>query len=136
MRVFLDTNVILDIPLGREGAESSQQVLELCGSRGHSLFMSWHTLSTLSYVLAKARDEEATRAFLSDLLDHVEIGPVSTEMARRALTLDLKDFEDAMQAVVAESVAADIIISRNLSDFSQSPVPATDPEAFLARFAR
>ena len=34
MRLFLDTNVILDIPLGREGAQSSEQALEL--ARGHT----------------------------------------------------------------------------------------------------
>lgn len=136
MRVFLDTNVILDIPLGREGAPSSQHVLELCGSGFHFLFMSWHTLSTLSYVLAKARNHEVARAFLSDLLDHVDIGPASNDMAQRALVLDLEDFEDAMQVVVAESVAADVIVTRNLADFSRSPVPATDPETFLRRFTR
>ena len=136
MRVFFDTNVILDIPLGREVARSSQQLLELSGSPPHSLFMSWHTLSMLSYILAKARDDEAARAFLSDLLDHVEIGPASTEMAQRALVIELQDFEDAMQVVVAESVAADVIVSRNLADCSRSPVPATDPETCLMRFAR
>jgi len=39
-----------------------------------------------------------------------------------------------MQVVAAEAVAADMIITRNLRDFSGSPVPAIRPEDFLARF--
>lgn len=134
MRLFLDTNVILDIPLGREGAQSSEQALGLCGELAHLVFTSWHTLSTLSYILAKARDDQTARAFMSGLLDLVEIGPSSTELARKALAIGLNDLEDAMQVVVAEAVAADLIITRNLRDFSRSPVPAISPEGFLARF--
>jgi hypothetical protein len=38
-----------------------------------------------------------------------------------------------MQVVVAEAVAADIIVTRNLRDFSGSPVAAISPEEFLIR---
>lgn len=134
MRVFLDTNVILDIPLGREGARSSEDVLELCGELSHALFTSWHALSTISYILAKACDDQSARAFIDGLLDLIEIGPSSTELARKALALGLDDFEDAMQVVVAEAVAADMIVTRNTIDVSRSPVPAINPENFLARF--
>jgi predicted nucleic acid-binding protein len=134
MRLFLDTNVILDIPLGREGAQSSEQMLELCGELSHPVFTSWHTLSTLSYILTKSRDDQTARAFISGLLDLVQIGPSSTQLARSALALGLNDLEDAMQVVVAEAVAADMIVTRNLRDFSGSPVPAIGPDDFLARF--
>lgn len=39
-----------------------------------------------------------------------------------------------MQVVVAEAVAADIIVTRNLRDFSGSPVAAISPEEFLIRY--
>jgi hypothetical protein len=39
-----------------------------------------------------------------------------------------------MQVAVAEAVAADIIVTRNLRDFSRSPVAAISPEDFLVRF--
>jgi predicted nucleic acid-binding protein len=134
MRLFFDTNVILDMPLGREGAQASEHALELCGQLSHLVFTSWHTVSTLSYILAKSRDDQTARAFIGGLLDLIEIGPSSTELARKALALRLNDLEDAMQVVVAEAVAADMIITRNLRDFSGSPVPAIRPEDFLARF--
>ena len=134
MRLFLDTNVILDIPLGWEGARASEHLLELCGESSHLVFTSWHTLSTISYILAKARDDQTANAFIGGLLDLVEIGPASTALARHALGLGLGDLEDAMQVVVAEAVAADIIVTRNLRDFSGSPVAAISPEEFLIRF--
>jgi hypothetical protein len=126
--------VILGIPLGREGARSSEHTLQVCGELSHVVFTSWHTLSTISYILAKARDDQTARAFIGDLLDLIEVGPSSTELARKALAIGLNDFEDAMQVVVAEAVAAEMIVTGNLMDFSQSPVPVIDPENFLARF--
>lgn len=110
-------------------------MLELCASQSHSSFIAWHTLSTVFYILSKARDQDTARAFLSDLLDHVEIGAASNELARRAIMLEFRDFEDAMQVVVAESVSADVIVTRNVSDFLRSPVPAIDPEALIASCA-
>ncbi|NBT35672.1 MAG: hypothetical protein EBT03_09075 [Betaproteobacteria bacterium] len=84
--------------------------------------------------LAKARDHQTAKAFIGGLLDLVEIGPVSTALARHALALGIDDPEDAMQVAVAEAVAADIIVTRNLRDFSRSPVAAISPEDFLVRF--
>ncbi len=92
-----------------------------------------HGLDTVLHS-CEVRDDQTARAFIGGLLDLIEIGPSSTELARKALALRLNDLEDAMQVVVAEAVAADMIITRNLRDFSGSPVPAIRPEDFLARF--
>lgn len=116
MRIFLDINVILDVPLQRPGSASSETVLELCSSPGNSGFIAWHSLATLYYLLSKAIDHSTANAFLLDLIDQVDVGPSSTLLARRALSLGFKDTEDAMQAVVAEALAADVIVTRNVAD--------------------
>jgi len=51
--------------------------------------------------------------------------------ARRALSLPMRDFEDALQAVAAESVGAQAVITRNAADYRRSPVPAVSPAEFL-----
>ena len=44
----------------------------------------------------------------------------------------MTDFEDAVVAAIAESAGCSVIITRNITDFSQSPVSAITPEEFIA----
>lgn len=48
-----------------------------------------------------------------------------------ALGLGWRDFEDAVQSVSASKIGANFIVTRNLQDFSDSPVPARDPASVL-----
>lgn len=84
------------------------------------------------YLLSKANGHASANAFLLDLIDQVDVGPASTLLARAALTFGFRDTEDAMQAVVAEALAADVIITRNIADFGASTIPARTPEDFLS----
>ena len=44
---------------------------------------------------------------------------------------NFKDFEDCLQAECALSCGADYIVTRNIKDFANAPVPAILPEDFL-----
>jgi hypothetical protein len=54
---------------------------------------------------------------------------------QRARQLQLKDFEDAVVASVAEATGSDYIVTRNMPDFAGSPVPAMTPTEFLEALA-
>jgi predicted nucleic acid-binding protein len=54
----------------------------------------------------------------------------------RALALGWKDFEDAVQAVCAEKVGAEFIVTRDPDDFRASPVPVIAPRDAVARLGR
>jgi hypothetical protein len=49
----------------------------------------------------------------------------------RARSLQLTDFEDAALASAAVASGCELIITRNVPDFSSSPVPAITPEESL-----
>jgi predicted nucleic acid-binding protein len=49
-----------------------------------------------------------------------------------AVQSGLKDFEDALQLSAAICSTADIVITRNTTDFKNSPIPVMTPEEFLA----
>jgi hypothetical protein len=55
----------------------------------------------------------------------------NTTIFQRARQLPLGDFEDALVASVAEATGSDYIVTRNVSDFAGSPVPALTPTEFL-----
>jgi len=75
------------------------------------------------------------RPFLERLLRLVEVAPGATADARRALNLPLPDVEDAFQAAAALAWHADVIVTRNVTDYRRSPVRALSPAAFLKHAA-
>jgi flavin reductase (DIM6/NTAB) family NADH-FMN oxidoreductase RutF len=52
---------------------------------------------------------------------------------RRALASDISDFEDAVMAETALREGMDCIVTRNLPDFSRSPVPVYAPHDLLLK---
>ena len=54
---------------------------------------------------------------------------------RQALTMRIRDFEDALQVAAAISSDADFIITRNVADYRESVISLLTPTSFLRRFA-
>lgn len=80
-------------------------------------------------------NDKAVRGFLDDLFRFIQIAPVSTIDMQRALSLNMKDFEDAMQAAAALACGADVIATRNLRDYTMSPIKAKLPKDILRLIA-
>lgn len=128
MQVLIDCDVLLDVALGREPflADSGAVVAWAVDHPG-SAAVAWHTLSNLAYLTSGG-----VREFLGDLLRHVEVAPVGTAQAVQALSLPMADLEDALQAAAALAFRAEHIVTRNLRDYRNSPVPAVSPRQFAA----
>ncbi len=133
MRLFLDTNVLLDIVLERQGHVESQAVVQAV-IHGHEFFIAWHSLGTIFYVARKSKGKAAAMKFLNETVAWATVASVRHKDALHSLALSFTDYEDAMQAVAAEACAADLIITRNLVDFKTSSVPAMAPEEFLTTY--
>ena len=134
MRVFLDTNVVIDVAQGRPGAIASAAVLRAAQEHGNAGIVAWHTLSNLFYLMRRHYSSSQTAAaMIADLLLWVEVAGGGSAAARRAVALDYHDFEDALQMAAAEAAAADCIVTRNAADFTGGEVPVFTPEAFLSR---
>ncbi len=135
MRLLLDTNILLDVLLsGRTGNATSTQILDLCEMGLHPGVVAWQTLPTVSYYYRKGHTDQETWDMLHDLVQFLAIPTVGKLDLLKAWSYSLKDFEDALQVCCAQADLVDVIITRNISDFVSSPVPAYTPEAFLALF--
>lgn len=135
MKLFIDTNVVLDVLAQREPwFDDSARLLahiEQGGATGH---IAAHTLTTLHYLLVKHLGQQKTAATLIDLTTLLQVEPVDHQILQQALTLGWRDFEDAVQAVAAAQCQADYLVTRNPRDFKQSLVPVITPSEFLALF--
>ena len=96
MRVLIDCDVLLDVALAREPfLDDSAEILRWAEAGGDAA-VAWHSLSNCAYLL-----KGGGRGFLERLLRIVEVAPVATADAKRALDLPMTDVEDAFQAAAA-----------------------------------
>lgn len=137
MKLLLDADVLLDTALHREPfAADSDRVIQWCQETPHAALVAWHSLSNLYYLLRPSRADAGARGFIADLLRFAVVASGGSEAVRRALSLPLRDFEDALQVAAAISGGADFIVTRNLRDFGRSPLPAMTPSDFLRKVLR
>ncbi len=136
MRVFLDTNILLDVLLDREAfVDDSGSVILRCEAHGIGMFIAWHGLATACYLLKRGRTEADAIAEVDKILAWARVADATDAQVRQARSLGFNDFEDALQAASAEAFAADWIATRNPQDFSQSTVPAIMPADFVRQIA-
>lgn len=134
MRLFLDTNVLLDVFLHRSGRAESLRVLAACVAPGNEGWIAWHTLSNAFYIVRReTRSVAEAQRFASELLQWASVATVGTADAVAAEQLKMNDLEDALQITAAQACQADAIITRNLGDFALSPIPVLSPDLFLAQ---
>jgi predicted nucleic acid-binding protein len=141
MRLLLDINVVLDVLLEREefiresGALLS--AVEAGGSEDTVVgYIAGHTVTTIHYLVKRARGREAAGTAVADLLRVARVVPLELVDFAQALALDslgVKDFEDAVQAAAALKIGADFLVTRDRKDFQGVPgLQARTPGEILA----
>ena len=135
MKVLLDTNVILDIVLERHPFDqAATAVLQAMRENDSVLFVTATTITDLYYVARKAKGHTVALNFIVDLLEFVDIAGVDKEVITCALRSQILDFEDAIQESAARVQNIDVIVTRNVVDFTQSLVEIQSPESFLQTY--
>lgn len=125
MKLLFDINVLLDIVLERLPWASEAVLLFDAVERGRATgYVAGHTITTLHYIITRARNRQIATTAVSDLLRLLTVVPLETSDFHHALVLGLKDFEDAVQAVASLKIGADYLITRNEKDFHDAPVVA------------
>lgn len=135
MKVFFDTNVLLDDFYERAGAAASKQAALYCVGSSHEAWIAWHTLSNVFYMVRSYSKSKATATtFIKDLLAWTEVAETTKSDANIAVNSGMSDFEDALQLAAAMACGADVLLTRNISDFKASTIPVMTPEDFLAAY--
>jgi predicted nucleic acid-binding protein len=128
----LDINVLLDVFQKREPHyAASAQVLSLVTSGQMIGVCPAHAFTTLYYLVRKHASKMNAEKVMDQLLDQFQVGNLDEAGLREARGLLFEDFEDAVVAVVAKTYCSDFIVSRNVDDFANSPVPVIAPADFL-----
>ena len=128
MKLFLDTNVVIDYLAKRQPfAEDASQMIMLCLQKNYELCVSALSFTIIYYVLKKQYGHERLLELLRDLHSLLTVGEVDGNVLQQALVSDFTDFEDAVQCYTAMASGADLIVTRNVRDFSHSPLLVRTP---------
>jgi len=129
---MFDLNVLLDTILERdEFYYDSSAVCDFSVRHQVVGFVPVHAITTILYLVQRAGGRAKSRIVLDWILQNFKIASCSAADIFHATELPFDDFEDAVVCAAAESSRCDLIITRDLADFSRSPVRAISPRAFL-----
>lgn len=136
MRLLIDTNIVLDVLLKREPFyKSAAEVLNLTQYDDIKEYISATTVTDIYYIAYRQiKDKMLVRDLLRKLLDVVSVAAVSGEDIKKALELDWKDFEDAVQYSVALLGDMEGIVTRNPKDYKKAGVNVWLPEQILQEY--
>ena len=132
MRVLLDTNIVLDLLLDREGFAEDAAAIWDADARGEiEAFIAPITPVNVFFIARKLKGAELARAYVAKLLGALHICTLDRQSLLAAEILPIADYEDAVQVACAFFSDLDGIVTRDGDDFKNSPLPVFSPSEFL-----
>lgn len=134
--LLIDTNVILDVILARHPwAADAIRALDAVSRKRARGFVSAHSITTVYYIVEKARGRAVANTAIADLLQILDAVPLDGSDFQRALVLGLPDFEDAVQVAAHLRAGADYLVTRDAKHFTGAPAAVMSPGEALAILA-
>lgn len=129
MRLFADTNIIVDFLSQRRVSEQPARLLfALCALGEIELWVSSSQITDVYYIVRRSYGvaDAVARAKMIQLRKHLRIHALSGYEVDSALRSDWADFEDACVYYAAVAEKVDAIITGNQRDFSKSSLRVVD----------
>jgi predicted nucleic acid-binding protein len=132
-RLFIDTDVVLDLLTAREPhLDAAQGLFSELDNGKTAGFVSALTFPNVHYILRREiSNNEAVKA-LEKLRSVVGILPIDGKVIALALSSRFRDFEDAVQYYTATQNGMICLITRNVRDYRGSELPVLTPAEYLS----
>lgn len=133
MKVFLDTNILLETVFNRQYKFACDQIL-LHGQKGDiDLFASYLTFANMAYIMRRNKvPREHIYQVERTMESQMRVLLMDGGQLRTALSHEVKDFEDMLQYQSAIAGKCDCIVTINIDDFMEfSSLPVYTPDNLL-----
>lgn len=133
IRIFIDTDIVVDFFSGREPFAGPAAMLFTLAEQGKlSACVSALTIANCYYILKRHAPHRQVIEKLVQFSTIVEILDIQKESIVKAFHSGFTDFEDAIQYEVArQEPGITIIITRNVRDYRKSRLAVMTPEEYL-----
>lgn len=146
MKVFYDTNIILEFLLKRKEGDKVMDILLWSHENHVEKFLSSGSFYTLTYLIEKylknqgIQDTQNRRheltCILSGLLQEYKIIG-ETDWGKALSDVRFSDLEDSYQYQTAVNAGCNVLLTLNIRDFKQitdSPISIMTPEEFVNKY--
>ncbi|MCR5077215.1 MAG: PIN domain-containing protein [Prevotella sp.] len=135
MRIFLDTNILLDLLEDRGGfTKAALNMTSYAISNQDTLLITDLSVVNASYIGRKATGKARFIMTFSAIRDFFEIIDVGGKAIDSALVAGWKAFEDTVQYFAAVNSKADALTTRNKKDYINSHLPVYTSKEYLNQF--
>lgn len=145
MKVFIDTNIILEYFMHREKYEVAEKLLKELHNRDAQMFMSVGAFYTIHFIILKYLHKEqglvgevclqSLRIIMNKILQMFDIAEHDKNSLLQGVSdKRYKDLEDSCQYQVAQKVGCEALVSFNISDYKESTdgqVKIYTPQQFI-----
>lgn len=132
MRVLLDTDVILDVVQNRQPFSiESTQIWNANRLKLFDGYIAAITPINVFYIIRKQSGLTLAQRAIQAILSNFLVCPVDHAVLEAASLSPISDFEDAVQHESALASGLDMIVTRNLSDYSGATLNILSPTSFL-----
>jgi len=130
MKVFLDTNVLIDITANRiPFSKWAIKLFKEAKNGKFELYTSTFSILTTYYLMEKQVGDRKGKRILNIILSRVKTKDLDHEGLLTGLTSKLRDYEDAVKHECARRIPGiRYIITRNKKDFKYSLIETRSPE--------
>jgi predicted nucleic acid-binding protein len=131
--LWLDSDVLLDWLANRKPWDAAAtEIIERAILGDWALCFSPLTLANVHYIYRKHSGNAGSLSAIATLVKIGSIATMDSSHVRQALASGHSDFEDELQIASASALSGlTAIITRNLTDYSHSPVPAMTAQDWL-----
>jgi predicted nucleic acid-binding protein len=137
MKVFLDTNILLDYGQVRDEFVYAKAILELGESGKIELFASCLSYANMGYILRHYPKEDMW-SLIGDMREGINVLPTNSSQLDAVLHhTPVKDYEDLLQYECALQEGCDLIVTNNKRDFKEfCKIPLYSSKEFLLYYFR
>lgn len=137
MKLFLDTNVLVDYYARREPFFPHAKMLWIASFFDDvELLACTQSFADVEYILRRAVPVETLRGMMSASLDHLRVVSPTSEDLAQGLSSGWPDLEDFLIARCALNEDADYLITRDTKGFETAEVPVLSPKEFFSFLAK
>lgn len=132
MKVFIDSDVILDVLQKRQGYEHSLKIIEYIENQKVRAYTSPVALTNIFYIVSKLENKNKSLVAIRKIRKIIKIANVNEQIVDSAINSDFKDFEDAVQYFSAINCGCIYLITRNTNDYVGQEVNVVSPKEFIS----
>ena len=135
-KIFLDTNVMLDLLLERNPWDhDAALIFSMADRKDVEILCCSLSFSTIIYLMQKLKYSRKEIVYKLTIMKSLcTITTIDGHVLDRVLQSDFLDLEDALQHYSALASGAEVIVTRNKKDFSEASIPVMTPSEFLSKY--